>query len=93
MRTWTRADRTLYCGGCGATLERGMPIQLVKLLGVARVRVRCQACVGPAPADLPPLVAPPIMFVPRVPIPVGVHVLPFDYKSAAAGDREPGEEG
>lgn len=70
-------------------------MQVWTLPGVRRQQIRCEACAGPAPADLPPLEvrAPEVAWRPLVPIPTGVGVLPFDFKARAAGDREPGEEG
>jgi hypothetical protein len=95
MRRWTRATSAYVrtCGSCGTVIPAGDPLQEWTLPGVRRTRIRCRACaVGPVPPDLPPLCPEPA-WAPLVPIPVGAHVLPFDYKARAAGDRDPGEEG
>jgi hypothetical protein len=57
------------------------------------VCLRCEACEGPAPPDLPalpviddkPLGLPFVRFRP--------DMLPLDWKQQAAHEREPGEEG
>jgi hypothetical protein len=71
-------------------------MQVWTLPGVRRQLIRCEACAGPAPADLPPLAARVITepaWRPLVPIPTGVGVLPLDWKARGAGERDPGEEG
>lgn len=41
------------CGGCGAFLERGVPVELLTLPHVRRVGRRGACCAGPVPPDLP----------------------------------------
>jgi hypothetical protein len=57
-----------------------------------RLLLRCALCVGPAPPDLPAVIetrALPPMVMTRV----HPDMLPRDFKLAAAGEREPGEDG
>ena len=93
MRTWTRAAIARHCGNCGAAIAVGAPVLELAIPELVQRKVRCPACAGESvPADLPARVDPQTPFLRLVPIPTGAHVLPFDYKSAAAGDREPGED-
>jgi hypothetical protein len=95
MRTWRRAVIGLRCGSCGAAIAIGAPFVEFAIAGLARRKVRCPACAGDrVPADLPPLPTRPApAWAPLVPIPVGAHVLPLDWKARSAGEREPGQEG
>jgi hypothetical protein len=92
MQSWTRGAQEQLCGGCGAQLAIGDPL---KRLTIGRiVKVRCERCVGPAPADLPPLpartgITPTLLMRPTR----GVPMLPLDWKARSTGEREPGEEG
>jgi hypothetical protein len=92
VKHWARAGRYGLCGGCGKHVDPDTPVLLLIIGHI--VKVRCQACEGPAP-ELPARVPP----VPLVPVAkqmarfVARAVLPFDYKTAAAGERDPGEEG
>lgn len=58
MTEWTRALRDGFCRGCGKPLVAGEPIRLTSIVGVTRKFVRCQECVGAAPADLPAVTPP-----------------------------------
>ena len=58
MHEWTRAQREGVCGGCRKALKAGEPIRLTSIVGVTRKFVRCQECVGAAPADLPTVQTP-----------------------------------
>jgi hypothetical protein len=55
---WGYAEIDGHCGGCDALFTIGDPIGLLTIPGVRRRLVRCEECVGPAPADLPPYVLP-----------------------------------
>jgi hypothetical protein len=91
MRTWTRAPLGTHerCGQCGAVIAPGAPVLRITLPAVVRALRRCEACVGPAPPDLPALIV-------RAPAPIAwapvARVAAFDWRARAAG-REPGEEG
>lgn len=106
-RTWSRSAIPTRCGRCGELINKGDPVLLIAMVPRASGRalrfVRCGACEGPAPPDLPPLVE-------RAPIaPSALHrvgsLLPFgrepvnprrvDWKTRAAegAEREPGEDG
>jgi hypothetical protein len=99
-RVWHRAPVPTLCGGCNALIDKGTPLLRITMARGGRVLrfVRCAACEGPAPPDLPALVE-------RAPIaPSALHrvstLLPLgpkriaDWKMRAAErEREPGEEG
>lgn len=58
MRRWIHAPAQCLCGGCGASVKRGEPVQLWTLPGVTRVLKRCETCAGetfcePAPVPVP----------------------------------------
>ena len=92
MRTWTRAQFDTTCGRCRRSLSRGDPMQLITLSTLKRALVRCAACVGPAPPDLPTLVErAPVILQSWTRVQPGL--LPADWKHAQAGEREVGEEG
>jgi hypothetical protein len=55
MKTWTRVLFVARCGGCGEVLGAGMAMQLWTFPNLKRKVIRCEACVGPAPPDLPAL--------------------------------------
>jgi hypothetical protein len=96
MKEWRRArlGTSWKCGSCGTRLITGAALQVWTLPGVRRQLIYCEACVGPAPADLAPLVVsvPEPAWRPLVPIRSGVGLLPLDWKARSAGDREPGED-
>jgi len=93
MRTWGRALVACRCGLCGQKIARGEPVLRIGVPSLTRVLLRGGCCVQ-APPDLPPLVERvPIATPPLVHLRPGPHALPFDFKSAAAGEREPGQEG
>ncbi len=54
---WTR-NPAIYqkCGRCGADIPRGDPMIELILPMLTHKPVRCVACAGPAPPDLPALV-------------------------------------
>ena len=90
MRTWARVPIESVCGLCGHRIARGEPALAITIRGLNAQRLRCAACGGGAPADLPP----PIDH--QVPIAAMAHSrveraprLPLDFKSRAA-EREPG---
>jgi hypothetical protein len=91
MRTWTRATISSFCGGCGAEIKRGDPHVLISLPGVSRKLVRCPACAGPAPPDLPALIERSPTTKPFTPLKAIAKSLPFDSRMAAVG-REPGSD-
>lgn len=93
MRSWTRAGQDCLCGHCRVALVRGTPIQVVTMAGLTRRLVRCLWCAdGLPPPDLPALMEQanpaPLPFVRFT-----ADMLPLDFRAAAAGEREPGEEG
>lgn len=95
MRTWKRNPlKETICGGpCRTPMRKGDPMLEIRIDGLKATMRRCAACAGePVPEDLPPL-AEPVPITPMVPIPNHVNALPFDYRMAAAGERQPGEEG
>jgi hypothetical protein len=51
-RTWVMVDVDRKCGNCGAVIPARTWFIELKLPGVTRVLVRCDACV----ADMPPLI-------------------------------------
>ena len=53
MITWQRLIVARMCGYCGEVLKADTPAQAISLSGIKRVLIRCQACAGPAPPDLP----------------------------------------
>ncbi len=56
---WTHADRDCVCGGCGHPIESGARVRVTTVTGVTRKFVRCGACAGGAPPELPADAAPP----------------------------------
>ena len=98
MRTWARVRLATACGGCGAIVNTGTPMLLLTIPGVTATKCRCSACAGEATPELPPLVEHPVLSpTPARPaftkLGALAKTLPFDHKMAAAGEREPGEEG
>jgi hypothetical protein len=91
MMTWVRTPLEVRCGYCGHEIAIGAPVLSVTILGVSRARVRCVACVGPAPTDLPPLMTRQVPIMPMLHVASGLGMLPLDFKQCGA--REPGEEG
>lgn len=53
MREWRRVSVITMCGGCGNIVPAETPMQIIKIPGVKREKVRCSECVGDAPPDLP----------------------------------------
>ena len=98
MRTWARVRLATACGGCGAIVLTGAPMLLLTMPGLNTPKYRCSTCAGEATPDLPPLAEHPRV-VPTPARPAFTRIgalaktLPFDYKMAQAGEREPGEEG
>lgn len=97
MRTWKRAPFLCLCGLCRGDIAKGAPVLEIRVTyGGARsasLHMRCEKCMGPAPPDLPAFVERAPEFTPMVHILTGPGALPFDFKSRATGEREPGEEG
>src|SRR4029077_463894 len=101
MRKWTRvAVPSILCGACGRELRTGDPLLLIERpRGAARPLrfVRCAACEGPAPPELPPYVERATGITPtpltrmRPTLPLGMPRA--DYRARQSGEREPGEEG
>lgn len=44
MRFWHVARSQTTCGRCGASILKGVPVQLISQIGLTRVLRRCQAC-------------------------------------------------
>lgn len=90
MRTWVRRPMQVKCGRCGELVPKNSPILLIDPTPERAVKhrfIRCALCAGePVPADVPTME--PVRL--KVPVRLGV-VVPFDFKSAAAG-RDPGED-
>jgi hypothetical protein len=96
MRTWTRARRARICGRCGEIIPKAAPLLEVYIeaggYSLKLPKLRCATCAGiPVPDDLPPLVERSNVITPMVPIPVGVGVLPLDFKARQIA-REPGDD-
>lgn len=54
MRHWERTKLALLCGGCGKTLPKESPIQVIELAAVKRKKFRGECCADmAAPDDLP----------------------------------------
>jgi hypothetical protein len=53
MTEWTRFPIPVRCGFCGATLAPHSPVRVTHIATVKRDFVRCEDCVGDAPADVP----------------------------------------
>lgn len=84
----------MRCGLCNGSIPKGDPLIRVDVPLLKRQLFRCKVCVGPAPPDLPPLIErSPADPTPFAHILTGANALPFDFKRAAIGEREPGEEG
>jgi hypothetical protein len=86
MRTWTRTPHARLCGGCGHAMKPKDPVQLVKVLGVARVLARCSQC---ADGDVPPDLPADMEIIGERPQPVMVSLggMARDYKRAQGGDQ------
>ena len=81
MRHWTRSLRLQLCDYCHAYIQDGDPLLEIRLNGVRRETVRCVACAGPAPPDLP-------VYERQTTKPM-THLkkaLPKDFKLAQGGD-------
>lgn len=103
MTRWTRAPQVKQCGGCNAFVPKGAPLLELTLTfdtgtGPVRVvKVRCGACAGPVPPDLPTEVE----RTDARPLPSLFHsaqeVFSRIHKQRAldytAGERQPGEDG
>ena len=88
MKTWQRVlMRAKLCGRCHATMSKGDPVLVITIGKV--VCYRCVNCEGPAPPDLPAVIAYREPDPPRTFMSTGAAVA--DWKARAA--REPGEEG
>lgn len=48
---------TESCGLCASLIEAGAPVLRITVPNVRRTLIRCVSCVGPAPPELPELVA------------------------------------
>ena len=57
MHEWTHAERNGFCGGCDHLIAPGDPVRVTTIHGVKKKFIRCAACAGGAPAELPPYVA------------------------------------
>lgn len=90
MKTWARATRDHFCGGCGAAIAKDDPLLLITIRDVDQQRVRCVACVGPVPEGV--TLAEPLAYGPLPFARFRPDLLPFDWKQLQAG-REPGEDG
>lgn len=92
MRTWIRVPTARLCGKCGEAMPAGAPAVLLTFGAISKVR--CEACAGKAPPDLPPI----IERAPRVPTTMAPvqslsRMLPLDWRPATVGvTREPGED-
>lgn len=94
-RKWIRLAIPTRCGRCGDLLGKGDPVLVIAMArartGRALRFVRCAACEGPAPPDLPAFVERSTAIAPSALHRVGA-LLPFDrvdWKTRAA-EREPG---
>jgi hypothetical protein len=96
-RTWIRASLPTHCGRCGGDVHKGDPILVIELVRAEHVLrfVRCAACEGPAPPDLPPFVERSNVILASALRRVG-RLLQFDFVpdgKTRAAEREPGEDG
>lgn len=58
MKRWARATRLMSCGYCkDRDIGVGDPVLFISTEKMKREMRRCVDCSGPAPPDLPPLVA------------------------------------
>lgn len=58
MKRWARASRLLFCGFCKSReIKQGDPVLFISTANMKREMKRCVDCSGPAPPDLPPLLA------------------------------------
>lgn len=81
------------CGGrCGQRYQVGDAVLELRVPELANRFYRCEACAGEPAPDLPPLASRPIDRTPLVHIASGPNTLPLDWKSAGAGEREPGAD-
>jgi len=88
MRTWQRAAADLACGLCTARIVVGDPVLRISLPTLTRPLWRCDRCVGPAPPDLPAVIAhrappPSSGFSPLRDV---ARTAVLDFKARAAGD-------
>jgi hypothetical protein len=88
MTTWMR-DRTLrHCGQCGAEIPADTVLLRITFGSCKAKKYRCATCAGPAPPDLPAVIA---LTEPPPPIDLSrLGLLPLDFSRR---DRIPGEEG
>ena len=95
MRTWRRAFTDERCGLCRREIAKGDPLLELKIAAIQAPKLRCPMCAGyPPPDDLPPLAEQvPMPVTPFAHIRTGVGALPFDFRRAQSGERDPGEEG
>ena len=96
MRIWERNPAGTKCGGCGLQMAIGAPRQVITpdaSRSMKRKFYRCQKCGDePAPADLPPLTSRQVAIEPTPLVRAGMVKLPFDYRMAQTGEREPGSD-
>lgn len=94
-KAWKRFPLPVRCGSCWGVISKGEPVLEYELLASESRRrlMRCTACAGErVPADLLPLVESVSAVTPRMKR-TGEIALPFDFKRAQSGEREPGMEG
>ena len=92
MRTWVHVKPTesAVCGRCNTPLPTGTPVLLIALKGVRLKRLRCEACVGEVPPDLPVVVELSRQTKPMVSLNRVARRWTFDYKAAQVGQDAPG---
>jgi hypothetical protein len=90
MTMWERARRARHCGYCRGEIAAGDPILVIRFDASTRHdKIRCQACAGQAPPDLPEVIDRREELVQRVAR--LSQAAPLDVKQRQS--REPGEEG
>jgi hypothetical protein len=97
MKSWSRADGELFCGLCRRAIRIGEPYATLSADGHSWRKLRCAECAGEPVPDLPPLepleTRTDIPTEAMTPLRSIAKASPFDYRNAAAGEREPGMEG
>jgi hypothetical protein len=95
MKNWERTRCQRLCGLCNHLIAVGEPVLFRWIAGHSWRKVRCVSCANEPVPELPPVSVSP-RAVPMTPIARMERISQFtlDWKQrAAAGVREPGDEG
>ncbi len=99
MTKWERALGPCFCGRCSKWIPRDERIIVFTFPALAagrtvRVRkIRCTACAGDAPPDLPAVVERQHPTAGMASVRALARAVPRDWKTRSANEREPGEDG